>query len=96
MIRPIQYLRGLASLMLGGAAKIPAARASGARATYHVMDCVDGEECVLFPNRATYSAAMDKALAELNRRPDADLSIWDSNGKLLTLKVSRCEHRKVT
>jgi hypothetical protein len=54
--------------------------------TYYVTDYIEGDECVLF-HCDTYNAAMHKCAAEMIRRPDAKLAIWDSKGNIVTLKI---------
>lgn len=53
---------------------------------YYVMDCIEGDECVLF-HCQDYNSAMQKCMAEMIHRPTADLSIWNSRGEILTLRV---------
>lgn len=59
--------------------------------TYYVMDLVEGNECALF-NRPTFESAVTSLLAEADRRPEADLSVWRSDGQMLVPSVEEA-HR---
>ena len=55
--------------------------------TYYVMHCVDFDSECLVANRPTFEAAVSALLSEHARAPEADLSVWRSDGVMLVPDV---------
>lgn len=55
--------------------------------TYYVMHCIDFDSECLIANRPTFEAAVSTLLSEHARMPEADLSVWRSDGVMLVPDV---------